>query len=151
VATKRRQLTVLVLAAGKGKRLRSKTIKLLHSVAGRPMVAHVLDVARSLQPTRLIAVIGHQADQVREAVTDASPEFVVQRDQLGTGHAVLQASREIRALGDATLLILNGDLPTLQPATLSKLIAPFTPFFAETMYQNLVKAYLLSYLMDMEL
>jgi bifunctional UDP-N-acetylglucosamine pyrophosphorylase/glucosamine-1-phosphate N-acetyltransferase len=123
VATKRRQLTVLVLAAGKGQRLRSKTIKLLHAVAGRPMVAHVLDVARALHPTRLIAVIGHQADQVREALTDASPKFVVQREQLGTGHAVLQASREIRAAGNATLLILNGDLPTLKPATLSKLIS----------------------------
>jgi bifunctional UDP-N-acetylglucosamine pyrophosphorylase/glucosamine-1-phosphate N-acetyltransferase len=115
-------VNVLVLAAGKGKRLRSKKIKLLHPVAGRPMVAHVLDVARALRPARVVTVIGHQAEQVREALADVATEFVVQREQLGTGHAVLQAARRISGPTGSTLLILNGDLPTLRPATLRKLV-----------------------------
>jgi len=123
VAANRRQLTVLVLAAGKGKRIRSKTIKLLHGVAGRPMVTHVIEAAQALSPTRLIAVIGHQGEQVREALADAGPSFVVQREQLGTGHAVLQAAPQIRDSGASTLLILNGDLPTLRPSTLRNLIS----------------------------
>jgi bifunctional UDP-N-acetylglucosamine pyrophosphorylase/glucosamine-1-phosphate N-acetyltransferase len=113
---------VLVLAAGKGKRLRSKTIKLLHPVAGRPMVAHVLETARALRPARLVTVIGHQSERVRAALAHAGTEFVEQREQLGTGHAVLQAARKIPKGKQATLLILNGDLPTLRPATLRKLI-----------------------------
>jgi len=116
-----RSLTVLVLAAGQGKRLRSKTIKLLHPVAGRPMVAHVLDAAGALRPQRLVTVIGHQGDAVREALRESATRFVVQREQLGTGHAVLQAAREIRA-GGGPLLILNGDLPTLRSDTLRRLV-----------------------------
>jgi len=116
-----RPLTVLVLAAGQGTRLRSKTIKLLHPVAGRPMVEHVLVAARALKPTRLVTVVGFQADAVREALQQQDTRFVVQQEQLGTGHAVLQASREVGAAA-STLLVLNGDLPTLQPATLRKLV-----------------------------
>jgi len=116
------RLTVLVLAAGKGTRLRSKTIKLLHGVAGRPMVAHVVAAARALRPRRLITVVGHQADQVREALADSGPSFVLQRQQRGTGHAVLQAARQIGADSRSTLLILNGDLPTLRVSTLRRLV-----------------------------
>ncbi|HKQ59929.1 MAG TPA: bifunctional UDP-N-acetylglucosamine diphosphorylase/glucosamine-1-phosphate N-acetyltransferase GlmU [Candidatus Polarisedimenticolaceae bacterium] len=115
-------LTVLVLAAGQGKRLRSKTIKLLHAVAGRPMIAHVLDVARSLRPRRVITVVGHQAEQLRSALGEQGGEFVLQREQRGTGHAVLLAAPQIgRAPG--RLMILSGDVPTLQPATLRRLLA----------------------------
>jgi bifunctional UDP-N-acetylglucosamine pyrophosphorylase/glucosamine-1-phosphate N-acetyltransferase len=113
---------VLVLAAGKGKRLRSGTIKLLHDVAGRPMVAHVVEAARALRPDRLIAVIGHQGDLVREALGDLPSDYVVQRQQMGTGHAVLQAARKISEVPGATLLILNGDLPTLRAASLRRLV-----------------------------
>jgi len=116
-------LTVLILAAGRGQRLRSKTIKLLHGVAGRPMVAHVVDTARALRPRRLISVIGHQADDVRKALSGLCPTFVLQREQRGTGHAVLQAARQIGREADDTLLIVNGDLPTLRPATLRKLVS----------------------------
>ena len=122
MSASRAPVNVLVLAAGKGKRLHSKTIKLLHPVAGRPMVAHVLDVARALRPARLVTVIGHQAQQVREALVDCATEFVVQREQLGTGHAVLQAARRVSGPAGSTLLVLNGDLPTLKPSTLRKLI-----------------------------
>jgi bifunctional UDP-N-acetylglucosamine pyrophosphorylase/glucosamine-1-phosphate N-acetyltransferase len=113
---------VLVLAAGQGKRLRSKTIKLLHPVAGRPMVEYVLDAARALRPSRLITVIGHQADCVRDALGDRAGQFVLQRRQLGTGHAVLQAAARIGRAPRSALLIVNGDHPTLRAATLRRLV-----------------------------
>jgi bifunctional UDP-N-acetylglucosamine pyrophosphorylase/glucosamine-1-phosphate N-acetyltransferase len=114
-------LTVLVLAAGKGTRLRSRTIKLLHGVAGRPMVCWVLDSAAALKPARTLAVVGYQADAVKTALADSGCSFVLQKEQRGTGHAVLQASRAIGAK-PGTLLILNGDVPALRAATLRKLV-----------------------------
>jgi bifunctional UDP-N-acetylglucosamine pyrophosphorylase / glucosamine-1-phosphate N-acetyltransferase len=121
VAARRAALDVLVLAAGMGKRLRSKTIKLLHPVAGRPMVAHVLAAATELRPRQLITVVGHQADLVREALGESGTRFVLQREQRGTGHAVLQAARLIDPR--ATLLVLNGDLPTIRTSTLRGFVA----------------------------
>jgi len=115
------RLVVLVLAAGQGTRLRSKRIKLLHDVAGRPMAAHVLEAARALKPGRLITVVGFQAEAVQDALQDTGSEFVMQAEQRGTGHAVLQAAPLLQP--EATLLILNGDLPTLRPDTLRKLIS----------------------------
>ena len=114
-------LTVLVLAAGQGTRLRSDTIKLLHEVAGRPMVARVLAAASGLKPVKTITVVGFQADAVQAALTDQSDQFVLQKEQRGTGHAVLQAAKALRgAKGD--LLVLNGDVPTLRTATLRKFV-----------------------------
>jgi bifunctional UDP-N-acetylglucosamine pyrophosphorylase/glucosamine-1-phosphate N-acetyltransferase len=115
-------LTVLVLAAGQGKRMRSSKIKLLHEVAGRPMIVHVLEAARGLRPDRVITVIGHQADEVRAATEGLSDEFVIQKEQRGTGHAVLQASKALGRRGRSDLLILNGDLPTLKGTTLRGLL-----------------------------
>jgi bifunctional UDP-N-acetylglucosamine pyrophosphorylase/glucosamine-1-phosphate N-acetyltransferase len=123
VAARRSPLTVLVLAAGHGKRLRSKTIKLLHPVAGRPMVAHVLDAAGSLKPSRRVVVVGYQGDAVRAALEGQCDGFVLQDPPRGTGHAVLCASRAVGARPGATLLVLNGDLPTLRQTTLRKLVA----------------------------
>jgi bifunctional UDP-N-acetylglucosamine pyrophosphorylase/glucosamine-1-phosphate N-acetyltransferase len=110
-----------VLAAGKGTRLRSKTIKLLHDVAGRPMAAWVLDAAKGLAPQRTITVVGYQAEQVKAALAESGTSFVLQKEQRGTGHAVLQASRVIGSR-PGTVLILNGDLPMLRTATLRKLV-----------------------------
>ena len=116
------RLSVLVLAAGKGTRMRSRTIKLLHAVAGRPMVAWVLDAANALKPARTITVVGYQADRVKAALADSGTTFVLQEEQRGTGHAVLRASRAIGSR-PGTLLILNGDLPSLRSATLRKLVS----------------------------
>ncbi len=116
-------LTVLVLAAGLGKRMRSRRIKLLHAVAGRPMVAHVLEAARALRPSRLVTVIGHQGDEVRDALAGLGDDFVLQAEQRGTGHAVLKAAPLLKKAGSTTLLILSGDVPTLRPATLRALVA----------------------------
>jgi bifunctional UDP-N-acetylglucosamine pyrophosphorylase/glucosamine-1-phosphate N-acetyltransferase len=121
MTARRRSLEVLILAAGQGKRLRSKTVKLLHSVAGRPVVAHVLDTVHALRPTRVVVVVGHDADGVRAALAGFGCTFVLQREQRGTGHAVLQAARQLARSRGATLLIVNGDLPALGPQTLARL------------------------------
>jgi bifunctional UDP-N-acetylglucosamine pyrophosphorylase/glucosamine-1-phosphate N-acetyltransferase len=115
-------LGVLVLAAGQGTRMRSKKIKLLHAVAGRPMVAHVLEAVRALQPQRTLTVVGFQADDVERELGRAGGDYVLQREQRGTGHAVAQAAPRI-GRGLRTLLILNGDLPTIRPQTLRALVA----------------------------
>ncbi|MDH3626947.1 MAG: bifunctional UDP-N-acetylglucosamine diphosphorylase/glucosamine-1-phosphate N-acetyltransferase GlmU [Acidobacteriota bacterium] len=120
MAAGRPTLTVLVLAAGKGTRLRSRTIKLLHPVAGQPMVSHVLDAASGLRPGRTVTVVGYQADQVKHALSGHDTRFAMQREQLGTGHAVLQAKKELRQTG--TLLVVNGDLPTLRTASLRRFL-----------------------------
>jgi bifunctional UDP-N-acetylglucosamine pyrophosphorylase / glucosamine-1-phosphate N-acetyltransferase len=117
----RAYLTVLILAAGQGKRLKSKTIKLLHPVAGRPMVTWVAEAVRTLRPGRTIAVVGFQSDRVREALTGSCDAFVVQPEQRGTGHAVSLAEREVRKRG-GTLLIVSGDLPNLPASALTALL-----------------------------
>jgi bifunctional UDP-N-acetylglucosamine pyrophosphorylase/glucosamine-1-phosphate N-acetyltransferase len=122
VAGARAPLTVLLLAAGQGTRLKSKTIKLLHPVAGQPMVAWVARAANALRPSHTVAVVGFQAERVQAALAGLCEAFALQAEQRGTGHAVMQAAK---ALGNARgpLLIVNGDLPNLKPATLRALVA----------------------------
>lgn len=123
MAPSRPPLTVVVLAAGMGTRMRSERIKLLHPVAGRPMVDWVVDAAASLKPSRMVAVVGHQAPDVEAAIGDRCTDMVLQKEQRGTGHAVLQALKKMKpADADGTLLILNGDLPTLRASTLRDLL-----------------------------
>jgi bifunctional UDP-N-acetylglucosamine pyrophosphorylase/glucosamine-1-phosphate N-acetyltransferase len=120
-------LNVVILAAGQGKRMKSARPKVLHEVAGRPMLAHVIDTAVALgraagAEARVIVVVGHGADAVRSAFSDrAGLQFVVQSPQLGTGHAVQQAA----ALLDeaAPTLVLYGDVPLITAATLQRLLA----------------------------
>ncbi|MBW2090613.1 MAG: NTP transferase domain-containing protein, partial [Deltaproteobacteria bacterium] len=110
-------LSVLVLAAGKGTRMKSNLTKVLHPMLGKPMLAHVLAAVRALKPERLVVVTGHQADQVEEAVKAKDIIFVRQTEQLGTGHAVA-VTREILKDFSGTILILYGDLPLLLPQTI---------------------------------
>jgi bifunctional UDP-N-acetylglucosamine pyrophosphorylase/glucosamine-1-phosphate N-acetyltransferase len=117
-----RPLTALVLAAGLGKRMRSRTIKLLHPVWGRPMLAWVLDALGSLRPGGIVVVLGHQAERIREALGGLDFQEVVQEEQRGTGHAVLTA-RPLLEGRDGDLLILNGDLPLLTGRTLAEFVA----------------------------
>ncbi|OJA06179.1 bifunctional UDP-N-acetylglucosamine diphosphorylase/glucosamine-1-phosphate N-acetyltransferase GlmU [Halomonas sp. QHL1] len=114
------ELDIVILAAGKGTRMRSQTPKVLHTLAGKPMVQHVLDTASELQPDRTHVVIGHGAEQLREALAEQAVQFVVQAEQKGTGHAVAQA---LEQLGSGKVLILYGDVPLLQRESLSKLLA----------------------------
>src|ERR687884_507349 len=102
-------LDVIVLAAGQGKRMRSDLPKVLHPIAGRPLLAHVLDTARALNPRKTVVVHGHGADKVRAAFAAAPVEWVLQAEQLGTGHAVQQAMPHISK--DAHVLILYADVP----------------------------------------
>jgi bifunctional UDP-N-acetylglucosamine pyrophosphorylase/glucosamine-1-phosphate N-acetyltransferase len=119
----RSPLVVLVLAAGQGKRLRSKTTKLVHPLAGRPMARYAADAATALKPDLLVAVVGHQSERVREALGDHEIRFVTQREQRGTGHAVSAAARALEGRRDATLLVFGADQPAIQPATLRRLVA----------------------------
>lgn len=122
MASRRPPLTVLLLAAGQGTRLKSKTTKLLHGVAGQPVVAWVARAARALRPDRIVAVVGFQGDRVAQALDGLVDAVVVQAEQRGTGHAVLTARREV-GRGAGTLLVVNGDLPNLETKTLRDLVA----------------------------
>lgn len=110
-----------MLAAGKGKRMRSELPKVLQPLAGRPLLAHVLAAARALDPRKIHLVIGHGADEVRVAAGDgADLDWVVQEQQLGTGHAVQMALPKIPA--GAQVLVLMGDSPLVTPETLRAVI-----------------------------
>ncbi|MBB3011147.1 bifunctional UDP-N-acetylglucosamine diphosphorylase/glucosamine-1-phosphate N-acetyltransferase GlmU [Cupriavidus alkaliphilus] len=114
-------MNIVILAAGMGKRMYSDLPKVLHPVAGRPMLAHVLDTARALSPSRLVVVVGHGAARVREAVAADDVAFAEQSQQLGTGHAVMQA---LPLLDDnQPTLVLYGDVPLTSAATLQALVA----------------------------
>src|SRR5690606_9057067 len=102
-------LEIVVLAAGQGKRMRSQRAKVLHPLAGKPLLAHVLDAARTLAPRRIVVVHGHGGEQVRAAFPGADVEWVLQAEQLGTGHAVRQAMPKLGS--GANVLILYGDVP----------------------------------------
>jgi bifunctional UDP-N-acetylglucosamine pyrophosphorylase/glucosamine-1-phosphate N-acetyltransferase len=114
-------LEIIVLAAGQGKRMRSQRPKILHPLAGRPLLGHVLAAARTLSPHRLVVVHGHGAEEVRAAFDGAQLEWVLQAEQLGTGHAVQQAMPRISK--EADVLILYGDVPLVRPETLQRLSA----------------------------
>ena len=113
-------LDVIVLAAGQGKRMRSDLPKVLHPIGGRPLLAHVLETARALNPRKTVIVHGHGADQVRAAFAQAPVEWVLQAEQLGTGHAVQQALAHLDREGD--VLILYGDVPLVRVESLKRLV-----------------------------
>ena len=113
-------LQVVVLAAGQGKRMHSDLPKVLHPLAGRPLLAHVLETARSLSPRHLCVVVGHGAAQVRARLDQPDVTWVAQERQLGTGHAVQQALPHVDRNGN--VLVLYGDVPLISPRTLRALI-----------------------------
>ncbi|TEA76908.1 bifunctional UDP-N-acetylglucosamine diphosphorylase/glucosamine-1-phosphate N-acetyltransferase GlmU [Allopusillimonas ginsengisoli] len=117
-------LNIVILAAGLGKRMQSDLPKVLHPLAGKPMLAHVLDNAGGLNPDRIIVVVGHGADRVREAFAGRpGVEFALQSPQHGTGHAVQQAVPLLLENGqDDVTLVLYGDVPLVQAATLRALL-----------------------------
>jgi bifunctional UDP-N-acetylglucosamine pyrophosphorylase/glucosamine-1-phosphate N-acetyltransferase len=114
-------LEILILAAGQGKRMRSDLPKVLHPLAGRPMLAHVLDTARALSPRKMIVVHGHGAEQVKKAFPEKDVEWALQAEQLGTAHAVMQAMPLVGA--DADVLLLYGDMPMVRVESLRRLLA----------------------------
>ena len=116
-----RMLEVIVLAAGRGTRMKSELPKVLHPIGGKPMVACVLDTARQLGAERIHVVVGHGASQVSDAVAAPDVEIYVQSEQLGTGHAALQAAPSCHA--DSTVLILFGDVPLLSAGVLADVVS----------------------------
>lgn len=111
---------VVILAAGQGSRMKSALPKVMHKLAGKAMVQHVVDSACALAPEALHLVIGHEGEQVEQAMAGQSLNFVWQREQLGTGHAVAQA---MPAIGqDSVVLVLYGDVPLTRPKTLQQLV-----------------------------
>lgn len=112
-------MNIVILAAGQGKRMHSNLPKVLHPVAGKALVSHVIDAARSLAPQNVCIVYGHGGDAVRATIDAPDLKWAPQEPQLGTGHAVMQAMPH---LGDAeTTLVLYGDVPMIQAETLKKL------------------------------
>ncbi len=118
-------LNIVILAAGLGKRMQSNLPKVLHTIAGRPMLSHVLDGARALNADGIIVVVGHGAEQVREAyASQADLQFALQQPQLGTGHAVMQAAAMLKEnQHEDVTIVLYGDVPLVQPDTLRALLA----------------------------
>lgn len=113
-------LHVVILAAGQGSRMKSSLPKVLHRVAGKPMLHHVIDTARQLGASGIHGVIGHGAEQVRQITPAEDLIWALQEQQLGTGHAVAQA---LPALPDeARVLILYGDVPLTKAETLQNLV-----------------------------
>jgi bifunctional UDP-N-acetylglucosamine pyrophosphorylase/glucosamine-1-phosphate N-acetyltransferase len=124
-SNEQKPLDVLILAAGLGTRMRSNLAKVLHRLDGRPLINHVCLTATALAPRKIYVVIGHQGEDVEQAVLEELDEehaaFVWQKEQLGTGHAV-NSAREFLETEDATLLILSGDVPMIRFETLAALV-----------------------------
>jgi len=114
--------TALLLAAGMGKRMNSDLPKVLHPALGTPLIGHVLARLAPLRPDRVVVVVGHREELVREALRDRGLRFVTQSPQLGTGHAVQMAWDEASP-GAASVLILAGDMPLVRTESLARLLA----------------------------
>jgi bifunctional UDP-N-acetylglucosamine pyrophosphorylase / glucosamine-1-phosphate N-acetyltransferase len=114
------KLNVVILAAGQGKRMHSDLPKVLHRLAGRPLLAYAVDAARALNPQRICIVHGHGGEAVKEQFPDRDLSWVYQDRQLGTGHAVAQAMPQTDSA--ATVLVLYGDMPMIAPDTLERLV-----------------------------
>lgn len=114
-------LSVVILAAGQGKRMKSDLPKVLQPLAGRPLLSHVLDAAKALKADAIHVVYGHGGERVREALSSERVSWVLQAEQLGTGHAVAQAMPAIP--DDHTVLVLYGDVPLVRAETIEQLAA----------------------------
>lgn len=117
-------LNVLVMAAGLGTRMKSKRAKVLHELGGAPLIAHVVRAAQALDPRSIIVIVGHQAEEVEQAVLAEAGElasFVIQAKQRGTGDAVESARSRLEG-SDSLVLVLSGDVPMIKVATLQNLI-----------------------------
>jgi len=115
-------INVVILAAGQGKRMRSRLPKVLHALAGRALISHVIATVRTLNPARICVVYGHGGEQVPQAIAAADLTFVQQQPQLGTGHALAQAQPRLLANAGLTL-VLYGDVPLIGEETLAAMIA----------------------------
>jgi bifunctional UDP-N-acetylglucosamine pyrophosphorylase / glucosamine-1-phosphate N-acetyltransferase len=120
-------LNVVILAAGKGTRMRSDLPKVLHPLAGKPMLAHVIETARRLGAANICVVYGHGGEAVPQALAAPDLSWALQEPQHGTGHAVLQALPHLSAVSQTLTLVLYGDVPLIRAATLQRLIEAAGP------------------------
>jgi UDP-N-acetylglucosamine diphosphorylase/glucosamine-1-phosphate N-acetyltransferase len=118
---KTKEFCALILAAGKGTRMKSEMAKVLHVLNGKPLLYYSLETARVAGARKTVVIIGHQSEKVREAFPDPGLIFVEQKPQLGTGHAVMQAGPVLKDYHGLTV-ILCGDVPLLKPETVQSLI-----------------------------
>lgn len=120
-----RSLAVVILAAGQGTRMKSVTPKVLHRIGGRSLIAHVLDTAAGLVPELIVAVVRHEREQVVSAILDHAPDtIIVDQDEIpGTGRAVEQALAALPESFDGSVVVLSGDVPLIDAATLNRLVA----------------------------
>ncbi|RCW41429.1 bifunctional UDP-N-acetylglucosamine diphosphorylase/glucosamine-1-phosphate N-acetyltransferase GlmU [Paenibacillus prosopidis] len=114
------KVMAIVLAAGQGKRMKSKLYKVLHSVCGKPMVGHVLDTVKEAHAERTVVIVGHGAEMVKATLGDAA-EYVLQEQQLGTGHAVRQAEALLGG-EEGTTIVICGDTPLVQASTINAML-----------------------------
>ncbi|NTW68350.1 MAG: NTP transferase domain-containing protein [Chlorobiaceae bacterium] len=115
-------LAVIIMAAGKGTRMHSDLPKVLHKANGKPLITYVLDTSNALDPERVVLIVGHKAELVKNATANYSLTAALQEPQLGTGHAVMQAKEALKNF-EGEVLILSGDAPLVTISTLQKLIA----------------------------
>ena len=115
------QTTALILAAGLGTRMKSSKAKVLHEVLFKPMIIHVLDTVKTLNPDHTYVVLGHQREKVAELISPYQVDSVIQKEQLGTGHAVLCAEKELSSTG-GTVLIISGDVPLIKAGSLRAML-----------------------------
>lgn len=113
-------LAIIVLAAGLGKRMKSNLAKVLHKICNKPMIEYVLDTLSFFLSSRIIVVVGHQADEVGKLLKDRKVEIVIQKELLGTGHAVAQTEKVLSDF-EGDILIVCGDTPLLKSNTLQRL------------------------------
>lgn len=112
------RFAIVIMAAGKGTRLKSRRAKVLHEIAGKPLLAHVINAATKIVPAQDVhVIIGHQAEDVRKAVAAMGVQFVLQAEQRGTGHAIMCARDQVK--GYDNLLVLSGDVPLIRPETIA--------------------------------
>ncbi len=116
-----KKLAVIILAAGKGVRMKSDLPKVFHKLVGKPLLQHVLEVVKKLDPEKVCVVVGYQKELITDYFKDWGLDFVVQAEQLGTGHAVMQAKDCLKDF-DGTVLVLAGDVPLLSEQSLKKLV-----------------------------
>ena len=110
------RFAIAIMAAGKGTRLKSKHPKVLHEIGGKPLLQFVVDAAKAVLPAKdIFVIIGHEAERVREAMGGTGVQFVLQTEQLGTGHAIMSARASLTGYDD--VLVLSGDVPLLRPET----------------------------------
>ena len=114
-------LAVIILAAGKGTRMQNSLAKVLIPLAGKPILEFVLDTTAALNPSRTLVVVGHQAGRVQEIFSQRDLEFVLQKEQLGTGHAAHQTEQKLDNF-EGCILVLCGDMPLIKTESLEQLL-----------------------------